>query len=275
MTGPISGSTPAPKREGSPGFGSGKGVPPLAPTIRTEPQPDAQQRTIMGILVGAVVLLSIMVAVLGVTLRHVNMTATAQPCSEADTAVIPTAPAGAGEAHLPSASSISPSPVATPETPAPSTSTQTVPASTGTSTTAPANPNDVGAYLKYIQTTDQKRVALLANPNSADPSTEQNGQTPAPDWNSVISEFQNHPVPDVCSQFGNEYGRFLTECQALSTKPDTLPQVTDEAARLDKELDALYQSTVHLIKPFTITMPTTPETTSATDIGRGRLPGAP
>jgi len=236
----------------------------MAPTIRTEPHVDPAQRTITGILIGAVVLLSIMVAVLGVTLRHVNNGgAGAQPCV-AEPSLVPTASAGAGEAHLPSPSSISPSPLSTP-TP-PSTTTEapkaTVPITTaGTASAAvptPA-PNDVDAYLKFVQTIDQKRVALLTNPNAADPSTQptdRNGATPSGnDWSSVITEFQNHSVPDSCSAFANEYLPFLTDCEGLAGKPEAVAQVAAEATRLDTDLAALYQSTLQKVKPFSITMP--------------------
>jgi len=120
---------------------------------------------------------------------------------------------------------------------------------------------DVSAYLKFLQTIDQKRVALMTNPNAADPSTQptdQNGSAPSGnDWSSIITEFQNHSVPDSCSAFANEYLPFLTDCQGLSAKPEAIPQVAAEATRLDTDLATLYQSTLHIVKPFAITMPTT------------------
>jgi len=201
-----------------------------------------------------------MVAVLGVTLRHVNG-ASAQPCV-AEPSLVPTASAGAGEAHLPSPSSISPSPLSTPV--APSTSTEppkaVVPITTAATAPAAAStqaPTDVEAYLKFVQTIDQKRVALLANPNAADPSTQPtNGAAPSGnDWSSIITEFQNHSVPDSCSTFANEYLPFLTDCQGLAGKPEAIPQVAAEATRLDTDLATLYQSTLQKVKPFSITMP--------------------
>ena len=272
---PTSGGPSGPG-SGSPGFGSPNrpidsmksGAPPLAPTIRTEPHPDATQRTIMGILIGAVVLLSIVVAVLVVTLRRVNNIAV-QPCVAAPS-LAPLVPAGAGEAHLPSAASISPSPTdapITPTTPAitPAPAGEVPKPSTGTTTaaTAPASastqaPADVIAYFKFLQTIDQKRIALMSNPAAAEPAgstTDQSGTSTGTDWQSILTEFQSHVMPDSCSTFGNEYLPFLTDCQAAAGKSvDQIAPVAAEAARLDKDLETLC-GTLHMVKPFNITMP--------------------
>lgn len=266
-------STPPPS-SGSPGFGSPPrdssmktGVPPLAPTMRTEPQPDSSQRTIIGVLIGAVVLLSIMVAVLAVTLRHANM-ASAQPCVP-QPSLAPVAPAGEGEAHLPTASTIT-QPPATPTMPDQS-STTTAPASTtapaasaaATSTVPAQTPADVAAYLKYLQAVDLKRIALLNGttpPSDGSSTPDQNGDQ-ASDWQSIIADFQTHTAPDSCSAFASEYLIFLTDCQAASGKPiDPSSPVMGEATRLDGDLGKLCAAE-GAVKPFNITMPQPSSTT--------------
>ena len=212
----------------------------------------------MGILIAAVVLLSIMVAVLGVTLRHVN-TAVAQPCVGQPTPG-PTASVGAGDSPLPSANSMA-SPLATPGTgvssPVEPAKPVSVPPAALPATSSSQAPPDVLAYLKFVQSIDQKRLALMANPAASEPSTDGASTTPN-DWPGILSEFQSHTMPESCGAFGNEYLQFLTHCQAVVGKPeDQVATVAAEAAKVDKDLEQLCLQTLHLPKPFTVTMPST------------------
>jgi hypothetical protein len=230
------------------------GTSPAATALNHAPDADNTQRTIMGILIGAVILLSIMVAVLAATLRRTNVAA-AQPCVAAPT-LAPAAPAGAGEAHLPAATSVPPPPSAT--VPA---NNAAPPANAPTSPATP--PAEVVDYLKFVQGIDQRRMALMTPPSTTPPAasngtpstTPATGANETGDWQTLTADFQNHSVPDGFGAFAGEYMTFLVDCQSAAGKPaDQLTSVATEATRLDGDLTALC-SKLKVVKPFTIAPP--------------------
>ncbi|MGO8669810.1 MAG: hypothetical protein ACLQVD_00240 [Capsulimonadaceae bacterium] len=234
------------------------GSPQLSPTIRGEPGED-RGRVIVGILIGAVVLLSLTVILMAVGLR--NGAAGAEPCISAPS-LGPAAPSGAGEPHLPTPAGLSqPPPVV-------------------------ATPDELN-YLKFLQGIDQRRVALQAavpatpaaapaTPVPASPAAPAEPAAPATpsapaapavpadpaasteannvsQWQQLITDFQGQAAPDRYSVLAADYLTLLDNSM-LAAQYSTSRSPADDATRADAELARLCTLT-HIDKSFNITFP--------------------
>ncbi len=250
----------------------------MSPTLRSEP-PDDHHKVIVGGLIGLVVILSVAIAVLAVELHHAGAMAMAQPCVSSP-GLSPDAPVGAGEAHLPSAESLSPT-----IHPAPAPAPAPVPVPV---TTSEIPPPEVVSYLKFMQGMDEKRVQLQAAAKMSTPA----GQTaeasipastgdappssPAPtggvttptppatqanevtaQWQSLITEFRSQSPPTECSLLAAGYLTFLIDSEASQQTPSSSSNPASDAVKVESELSKVC-STTHAVKTFIISYPGTP-----------------
>ncbi|BDI29124.1 hypothetical protein CCAX7_11750 [Capsulimonas corticalis] len=108
---------------------------------------------------------------------------------------------------------------------------------------ASAFPDDVAAYLTFLQKIEQDRVALvrrkeaLSAPPSPANASEPPPADPAADWLILVRDFHTQPIPEPCNPLAAEYGGLLN---TTSSGSDTTA-LDAVAARADGELAKLAQ----------------------------------